>query len=283
MGLSGIDINAVLRLREEGFFSERCTIVEIGAQQLSSDVFEEPGWFEDCARTFGVKRKKFKGPSSAVFAHGGARELDVEAPLSRPFWEWLGFNYRAVDVDGSPDAIPLDLNFDPAPPAMVGRAALVTNCGTTEHIANQLNAFRVIHDLTATGGIMLHNLPAQGFLNHGLVNYNPKFFWSLSAANAYKWKYFNFQQLVDSPYGLASNIIEEMGKYDAESAERVKNYTFVDGSVFVVMQKMYDLPFVPPIDVRPGSETHNPVLKSRYWSVFDTEEYYKRLYEISGV
>jgi hypothetical protein len=28
------------------------------------------------------------------------------------------------------------------------------NCGTTEHVLNQLNAFRLIHDATAVGGLM---------------------------------------------------------------------------------------------------------------------------------
>jgi len=200
MGLSSKDIEAVLALRSEGYFEGNRSIVEIGAQQISSDLFEDKTWFAKCGEAFGVGEREFNGPSELKIVHGGTRDLDPAAPLSVDLWEWLGFKYNAIDVDGSPGAIPLDLNFDPAPPEMVGRAALVTNCGTTEHIANQVNAMKVIHDLTAVGGVMIHNLPAQGYLNHGLVNYNPKFFWALSAANAYIWKYFDFQQLIDSPY-----------------------------------------------------------------------------------
>ena len=29
-------------------------------------------------------------------------------------------------------------------------------------------------------------------LNHGLINYNPKFFWMLCRSNAYRIAYFNF-------------------------------------------------------------------------------------------
>ena len=43
----------------------------------------------------------------------------------------------------------------------------------------------MIHDLTRHGGIMVHALPAQGMMNHGLVNYNFKFFWMLARSNGY--------------------------------------------------------------------------------------------------
>jgi hypothetical protein len=73
----------------------------------------------------------------------------------------------------------LDLNFDGngIPTEHKGKYSLVTNFGTTEHVTNQLNAFKVIHDLTMPNGVMIHEVPAQGMFNHGLVNYNPKFFW----------------------------------------------------------------------------------------------------------
>ena len=46
--------------------------------------------------------------------------------------------------------------------------------GTTEHVANQLQPFKIIHDLAAAGALMLHVLPAGGMPNHGLVSYNPE-------------------------------------------------------------------------------------------------------------
>ena len=67
----------------------------------------------------------------------------------------------------------------------------MTNFGTTEHVANQVNTFGVIHDLTAPDGLMLHAIPMQGMLNHGLFNYTPKFFWMLGRSNGYRITYFN--------------------------------------------------------------------------------------------
>jgi hypothetical protein len=84
--------------------------------------------------------------------------------------------YAAIDVSDTPGNIPLDLNFDSVPRRMRHRFQLVTNFGTTEHVANQLNGFRIIHDLTTLGGVMLHALPGEGGLNHGMFNYKFNFF-----------------------------------------------------------------------------------------------------------
>jgi hypothetical protein len=48
---------------------------------------------------------------------------------------------------------------------------LVINAGTTEHVSNQENAFRVIHDLTKRGGMMNHEVPAGGMIDHGFFSY----------------------------------------------------------------------------------------------------------------
>ena len=43
----------------------------------------------------------------------------------------------------------------------------------------------MIHDLTALGGIMYHEVPA-GSWDHGLINYGPKFFGLLRQQNNYE-------------------------------------------------------------------------------------------------
>lgn len=49
--------------------------------------------------------------------------------------------------------IPLDLSYDRGPLRWRKSTILVANFATTEHVANQLNAFRVIRDLTKPGGM----------------------------------------------------------------------------------------------------------------------------------
>ena len=41
---------------------------------------------------------------------------------------------------------------------------------------NQLNAFRLIHDACAIGGLMYHGVPIAGDFSHGLIGYHPKLF-----------------------------------------------------------------------------------------------------------
>ena len=36
-------------------------------------------------------------------------------------------------------------------------------------------------------GVMLHNVPMQGYSNDGMFNCNPKFFWLLSRSSRYRW------------------------------------------------------------------------------------------------
>ena len=48
---------------------------------------------------------------------------------------------------------------------------MVTNFGTTEHIANQLQSFKIIHDLAAPGALMLHVVPAGGMPMTGPLLY----------------------------------------------------------------------------------------------------------------
>ena len=78
-----------------------------------------------------------------------------------------------------------NLNSDTVPRKMRRAFDLVTNFGTSEHVANQLNTFQVIHDLTKPGGIMFHVVPAAGYSNHGFFCYDMRFFFSLARENNY--------------------------------------------------------------------------------------------------
>jgi hypothetical protein len=88
------------------------------------------------------------------------------------------------------------------------------NFGTTEHVANQLNAFKLIHDLAAKGCIMVHTLPSHGQFNHGLVNYNPKFFWMLARSNGYRLLHMSFFGNMMAAMRLPSDIRREVMRFD---------------------------------------------------------------------
>lgn len=190
-----------------------------------------------------------------------------DATAARDFWTWLGFKYAAIDIDGSPGSIPLDLNYDSAPSHVLGKYQLVTNFGTTEHVANQLNAFKIIHDLVACGGVMMHHLPMHGTLNHGLLNHNPKFCWILARGNGYRVVYMNVNAATNY-YALPENIVGSVLPFEPDIEIRRHAYRVADMGLVAVLQKVFDIPYVAPIDVQTGTRTDNKVLEERSWSVF---------------
>jgi|GEM_PF-835741 len=95
------------------------------------------------------------------------------------------FNYEnicAIDLHGTEDALQLDLN---QPVELDQTFDLVFNFGTGEHIFNVYQFFKTIHELTKPGGLMLHVMPFQGWVDHGFFNFQPTLYWDLAESNNY--------------------------------------------------------------------------------------------------
>jgi hypothetical protein len=182
---------------------------------------------------------------------------------SRHLHEHLGFGYGCVDLDGNFGAVALDLNFDPVPPEHANRYGLTTNHGTTEHVLNQYNAFKAIHDFTKPGGLMLHGLPFTVHLDHGFFNYQPNFFEALARYNSYKTH--GIWVAVD--WKLSSFIPWE---------PQLLDYLVMNGKtthlLLVLQEKLHDAEFCVPIQ-----GVYEPMLPessmSRYQMVVDGEYY----------
>jgi SAM-dependent methyltransferase len=95
------------------------------------------------------------------------------------------FTYRCIDLTKGEFVITGDLNLYRVSPDLCGIFDLIINLGTSEHIADQINVLRVMHDLAKEGGILFHSVPCFGYFNHGLYNYHPAFFILLAHANGY--------------------------------------------------------------------------------------------------
>jgi hypothetical protein len=268
MGISQTDLTVLMRLKEQGYIPDRAAIIEIGAQQLSNSFLGARDEVNRIGQLFRVESKFIlPAPSASATTEGSTEGLSTAAPLARGFWLWLGLDYASIDIDGSPDSLALDLNYDDAPAPAIGKYHLVTNFGTTEHVANQLNAFKVIHDLTALGGVMLHNLPAQGMMNHGLINYNMKFFWTLARSNGYNWLYSDYGGTSDR-YPISQNIIDDVKRHNESIVQNAEHWTVSDAGIVVALQKRFQMDFVPPLDVNTGSKPANETLAARYWTVY---------------
>jgi len=262
MGASTLPL--LMALKRRGYIPNGSAVIEIGAQQLDGTFIGAKGDIAATGRFFGITGPPpsfdWTGPRSDTNALAGA-------PLAREFWTWLGFSYASIDIDGSPGSIPLDLNYDEVPAAFIGKYDVVTNFGTTEHVANQLQSFKIAHDLATPGGLMLHVLPASGGLNHGLVSYNPKFFWMLGRSNGYKIAFMTMGQS-ERDSGLPQNLLDFLALYEPQAGDDFAAFRMPVTSIVVALQKVFDTPFVAPLDVPTGTTTKHAALRERYWSVF---------------
>jgi hypothetical protein len=261
MGASTLPL--LMTLKRRGYIPNGSAVIEIGAQQLDESFIGATNDIAATGRFFGITSPP---PSFAWTGPRSDTNLLAGAPLARAFWTWLGLNYASIDIDGSPGSIALDLNYDEVPADLVGRYDIVTNFGTTEHVANQLQSFKIIHDLAAAGAIMLHVLPASGTPNHGLVSYNPKFFWMLGRSNGYKIAFMTMGQS-ERDAGLPDDLVEFLTLYEPQAKSEFAAYRMPVTSVVVALQKVFDTPFVAPLDVPTGTTTEHAALRERYWSV----------------
>jgi len=109
-------------------------------------------------------------------------------PHTSTYYKALGFaSYDAIDVNSTYGSLVMDLNLDLGTEyGFTKTYDLVTNNGTGEHLFNQYQVFKNMHDLTRVGGLQLVVLPFYNWMNHGFYNFNPILFADLAAANDYE-------------------------------------------------------------------------------------------------
>jgi SAM-dependent methyltransferase len=230
MGLGLAFLRDLIALKRSGALDGAHHVLEIGAQQVADSLITAPE-LKEAAGLFGA----------TVFraAPVGSENFADQAPGARPFWEALGFRYASVDLEGA--ALRLDLDRDAVPAPLRGAFDLVINTGTTEHVANQANAFQAIHDFTGPGGVMYHEVPAGGLIDHGLVAYQPKFFFRLCKQNDYELLHFTLTSSPPSP--VPAYVHEFNQRWGGTMPETVPDYM-----LRVALRKRHDTPFSAPVD-----------------------------------
>jgi hypothetical protein len=122
----------------------------------------------------------------------GSQDIHFEGGIGLTCREWMeaqGWDYTCIDLDGHAGALRLDLNTCSALDVGIGCVNafdVVTNHGTSEHVFNQYNVFKLMHDLTKLGGMMIHAVPTPRFGKpHGFYFYDETIFYDLAHANNY--------------------------------------------------------------------------------------------------
>src|SRR5436190_4408979 len=113
MGLTENTIKVVLFLRNQRLLPDRAEVVELGAQQLSNNFLRDRSGLDALGKPFGIDHPWPGLPSEPEpYAGTHVEPQSPDAPAARGFWEWLGCNYAAIDIDDTPGSLPLDLNYD---------------------------------------------------------------------------------------------------------------------------------------------------------------------------
>jgi hypothetical protein len=223
MGIGAGQLSAYISWAARGWLKPGAAIFDLGAQQLARNITASD-------------------PNRFVTTFGGRPYSEDETPKPGDFagylFERAGFRYASTDIQSLPFVIPLDLNLGGLPAAHIGRYDLVANNGTSEHIFNQWNVFKVAHDAAKAGGLMYHSVPMSGQFEHGIVNYNPKFFWALAEANGYE--ILTYEGWTGSEETLPESFLPQIAFNAVPRALKC--------SISVLIRKTDDRPFAGLID-----------------------------------
>jgi hypothetical protein len=175
-----------------------------------------------------------------------SKVLNTELSILKPSDLFSFFGYEDhKSIDGqtkNPTCYPLDLNniVDSKVVAEL-KSDLVTNFGTSEHVFNQMNVFRNIHEFCAKDGVMIHCVTTLGNVQHGYFNYQPRMFYELALANNYEI----LAMYITSDYRPILIPYSQRNLYK----NRFKDVLFL-----VVFRKASDASFVVPFDGMFGNQ-----------------------------
>jgi hypothetical protein len=205
MGVSPDNLDMIGSLYRRGSLPRGGAVADLGCSQLRN---ASP---DDVRRFFGYFGTNVPDQEIERLA---AHNVFLTEHLKR-----AGLSYRAFDIVTAPDCEWLDLNSDRVPKRWRGHFDLVLNFGTTEHVLNQLNALRILHDLAKAQGLIYSYFVRGGYMDHGLLHYSDRFVDLLCAANGYEtiWR--------------------------SDQTDPGTQCTWI------VLRKSGAAPFVPPIDV----------------------------------
>jgi hypothetical protein len=230
MGISPSEFNFIKNALDGGHFASVKSILEFG---------ESNTHYLDV-----------RGAIAALVPEGDARTAAIaEAEAAQratnlPGFPWARLLYRLIFKDATYTAIDLDpkppdvLQQDLNDPFDLGRRFdLCINNGTSEHIFNQANFYKAMHDHTRVGGLMMHWTPMVGWPGHGFYNVQPGFFEDLAHANGYEM----ISNLLGTPKGQLYRVPT------LNEALLQKHPDLRDALVLVLMRKTVDAPFRHPM------------------------------------
>jgi hypothetical protein len=261
----GMNLDGPLYLQRQGWLTrEKNQVLDIGPQTIYFVRAEQIREFFGNQADATAEDGKLKAEIERLIYFSTPRAGERTTMFSE-ITDLTNIEYASIDVcPGLRNTEILDLNFDVLPDRMRGRYDVVFNFGTTEHIINQWNCFEVMHDALKVGGVVYHQLPASGYLDHGYYCYTPLFFRELSDANGYV-----IERLFVTPagenridgLGIASmagdTILKELGALG-------ENNRVPQLNLHVILRKTRNGPFQASLEIATAHSAVNSGILQRY-------------------
>jgi hypothetical protein len=117
---------------------------------------------------------------------------DTARYLAKEYFESMGFEHISIDIHGKFGAVPLDLSKPIK--KWKGRFDVLTNFGTSEHVDDQYECFKNMHDLVKKDGVYISLMPVSQWEGNREKNikrlhckyfYKPEFVANLCTSNGY--------------------------------------------------------------------------------------------------
>ncbi len=229
MAISEAHFNLLCDLRRRNVLPENPCLLEIGQATYYGDM-DKKRIVEACKE---FRPEYVERMQKDISEDRGPRHLASLIYLSmfNEKCEW-----RSIDPGGDEWAIKEDLNE----PLDLGELFnLVYNHGTAEHVFNIANVFKVMHDHCEVGGVMIHEAPFTGWVNHGFWNLQPTAFYDVARANNYRIEGLWIMHLPSVQtwrFDSQEHLLREM-----QSGKLPNNL-----NLFVAFRKIWDRPFGVP-------------------------------------
>lgn len=137
----------------------------------------------------------------------------------------------SIDLTGSFGSLILNL-CRPVPKIMINKFHLITDYGTSEHVNNQYQVFKNVHDMCRVNGMMIHTLPIpNNFKNHCRYYYPKDFFTELARLCGYKILKLEIKNAYTPPRPKSDLIFITLLKHnnnDFISKKSFKNLNLID-------------------------------------------------------
>jgi len=137
----------------------------------------------ECIRRYEEDILKRLGISYVGLKVGELGNQDYNGKPAKLLYASKAAIHTSIDLNAKDGSLPFDLS---KPIEHKFDFDVLTNYGTTEHVGNQYECFRNVHNMVRKEGLMIHGVPLVGsWPHHCRYHYNKNFFLSLASICKY--------------------------------------------------------------------------------------------------